>query len=233
MMQADAVRWSAEVANQRACRPLGRVAPQAVFDAEEVAALAPLPQARFELARWSRPKVGPDIHVKVGAALYSVPWRLIGEHVDARAGGRTVEVYSGGALVKTHVKVERGKQTDPGDYPPEKIAFFMRTPAWCRRRAAELGDAVAELVGTLMEVNALYRLRQAQGVVTLADKHGAERLNRACRRAITVGDPTYRTVKGILVAGTENDSEATGGQPPSAAAHLHGPERLFSSGTGR
>src|SRR5579859_2189904 len=49
-----------------------------------------------------------------------------------------------------------------------------------------------------LEVNALYRLRQAQGVVALAEKHGAERLDAACRRAIEIGDPEYRTVKGIL-----------------------------------
>lgn len=35
-MQADAVRWSREVANARPSRALDRVAPQAVFDAEEV-----------------------------------------------------------------------------------------------------------------------------------------------------------------------------------------------------
>ncbi len=31
----------------------------------------------FVLAAWSTGKVGPDIHVKVGPALYSVPWRLL------------------------------------------------------------------------------------------------------------------------------------------------------------
>jgi hypothetical protein len=34
-MQADALRWCRQVANQRQCRPLQRVAPQVVFDAEE------------------------------------------------------------------------------------------------------------------------------------------------------------------------------------------------------
>jgi hypothetical protein len=41
-----------------------------------------------------------------------------------------------------------------------------------------------------------------------------------------VGDPGYRTVKGILVAGTEQD----GHQPAPASlapAHLHGPATLF------
>jgi hypothetical protein len=159
--------------------------------------------------------------------LYSVPWQHIGKTVDARASAHVVEVFLDGTLIKTHVRIERGKQTDPADYPPEKIAFFMRTPAWCRRRAAELGDGVVEVVAALMEVNALYRLRQAQGIVRLADKHGADRLDAACRRAITVGDPSYKTVKGILAAGTEADGDDTPNSPPAAPAHLHGPQRLF------
>lgn len=104
----------------------------------------------------------------------------------------------------------------------------MHTPAWCRHRANGLGAHVTELVAGLMEVNALYRLRQAQGVVGLADQHGADRLDAACARAIKVGDPTYKTVKGILAAGTETDDT---GEPVSSAtsapAHLHGPDRLF------
>ena len=231
-MQADALRWCRQVANARQCRPLERVAPQVVFDAEEREALLPLPRQSFELARWSTPKVGPDIHVKVGKALYSVPWAHIGRTVDAREGVRTVEVFLEGTLIKTHVRVERGKQTDNGDYPPEKIAFFMHTPAWCRRKAAELGVSVAEVVAVIMEVNALYRLRQAQGVVGLADKHGAERLEAACRRAIDVGDPSYKTVKGILAAGTEHEGDERPDAPPSAPAHLHGPGASLRWGGG-
>lgn len=225
-MQADAVRWCIEVANKRQCRPLDRVAPQAVFDTEEATALLALPTAPFELASWNRAKVGPDIHVKVGKALYSVPWRHIGHEVDAREGYRVVEIFFEGELIKTHLRIERDKQTDPADYPPEKIAFFMRTPAWCRHRAAELGPNVTSVVASLMELNALYRLRQAQGVVGLAEKYGPGRLDAACRRAINAGDPVYRTIKGILVAGTEN-GDSPEQLAPSAPAHLHGPEALF------
>ena len=42
-MQAEAERWSAEVAGRRACRPLAGAAPAAVFDAVEKDALRPLP----------------------------------------------------------------------------------------------------------------------------------------------------------------------------------------------
>jgi len=85
---------------------------------------------------------------------------------------------------------------------------------------------VAELVNVLLENQALHRLRSAQGVVGLADKHPAARLDAACRRAIDVGDPGYRTVKGILAAGTEHDGEADPAVP-TAPAHLHGPNSLF------
>jgi hypothetical protein len=34
-------------------------------------------------------------------------------------------------------------------------------------------------------------------------------------------------VKGILVAGTENDGEEQADEPPSAPAHLHGPQAQF------
>jgi hypothetical protein len=146
-MQDDAVRWCREVANQRRCRPLERVAPQVVFDAEERQALLPLPRQAFELAVWSTPKVNPDIHIKVAKALYSVPWAHIGATVDARLGRRTVEVYRDAKLIKTHVRIERGRSTDNADYPPEKIAFMMKTPAWCRRRAAQLCAPVAEVAG--------------------------------------------------------------------------------------
>jgi transposase len=226
-MQADALRWCAEVANRRRHRGIDGAVPSELFEAEERAALVPLPSSPFELADWCDRKVPPDIHVKVGKAIYSVPWRFIGKEVKARQGASTVEIYSDGALIATHVRIERGKQTNYDHYPPEKIAFMMRTPAWCRHRAFELGESVASVVGVLMEVNALYRLRQAQGIVGLADKHGADRLDAACRRALLVGDPSYRTVKGILTTATENDEGHEQLAPPSAPAHLHGPERLF------
>jgi hypothetical protein len=116
--------------------------------------------------------------------------------------------------------------TDHADYPPEKVAFFMRTPVWCRRRAAELGPSVAALVEALLAEPVLHRLRSAQGVLRLAERHDPARLDAACARALAVGDPAYRTVKGILVAGTEHEGLA----PTTMAevpAHLRGWRGLF------
>lgn len=227
-MQTRALTWCLEVAGVRSHRSLDGASPLAVFDAVEAPALIALPPAPFELAGWSKPKVGPDCHIRVGKTLYSVPWRFIGKHVDAKETERAVEVFVGTELVKTWARLPRGKQTDNADFPPEKIAFFMKTPVWCRRRAAELGANVTAVVADLLEPQVMSGLRSAQGVLGLADRYGPERLDAACARALAAGDPSYRTVKGILAIGAENDGAAVS-KAPEAPAHLHGPAALFDT----
>ncbi|MFE2432665.1 hypothetical protein ACFXJ5_38890 [Streptomyces sp. NPDC059373] len=61
--------------------------------------------------------------------------------------------------------MSRENAPDKSDYPPEKIAFQMKTPLWCRTQASEVGDTCREVVDQLLEVNALCRLRAAQGVL--------------------------------------------------------------------
>ena len=222
-MQAGAVRWSAEVAGGRACRPLEGAAPAAVFNAVEREAMRPLPAEPFVLASWARAKVGPDIHAQVNRVLYSVPWRHLGKTADVRITASMVQFFIGGELVKTHPRKMRGKQTDFADYPPEKIAFHMRTPQWCRRQAAGIGPSCEYLIGELLTDNALYRLRAAQGVIGLAGKHDPSRLEAACAKAIAAGDPSYRTVRGILAAGAERDQLPAAAGDGGAAAFLRGP----------
>jgi hypothetical protein len=228
-MQQAAIVWCTDVAGGRSCRPLGGAAPLAVFRAVEAGALKPLPRKRFVLATWSRGTVGPDIHVKVGRCLYSVPWRFIGQKVDARSTFTMVQIFTAGQLIATHPARSAGKRTDMAHYPPEKIAFAMRTPTWCRTQAAGIGPHAVAVTAELLAVNALFRLRAAQGVLRLADKYGPVRLEAACGKAISVGDPSYRTVKGILAAGAETDPLPPSTGDGGAAAFLHGPERLFGN----
>jgi hypothetical protein len=107
----------------------------------------------------------------------------------------------------------------------------MRTPTWCRHRAAEIGPACTAVIDGLLAENALFRLRAAQGVLGLADKHDPARLEAACAVATAAGDPSYRTIKGILVAGTETAPTARPTGDGGAPAHLHGPAQLFADST--
>jgi transposase len=228
-MQSAARSWCAEVAGQRPCRPLEGASPMSVFTAVEAAALGALPVRPFVLATWSTPRVGPDIHAKVGKTIYSVPWRLIGQQVDARETWTTVQFFHKGQLMATHARRDKGKRTDMSHYPPDKIAFRMRTPVWCRTRAAEIGPNCVTVIAGLLEIDVLHRLRAAQGIVGLAAKHATDRLDAACAKAIAAGDPSYRTIKGILAVGAETDPTPPATGDGGAAAHLHGPTQLFAN----
>jgi hypothetical protein len=226
--RTEAIRWSSEVAGARHCRPLEGAGPLAVFRATEAAALIPLPTNVFELATWSKAKVHDDCQVKVGKTLYTVPWRYIGEEVHARTTPALVTFHLRSELIKTHAFKAKGRQVDHSDYPPDRIAFLQKTPVWCRKRSSEIGPACTEVIAEMLCVNVLYRLRAAQGILHLADRHGPARLEAACSRAMQVGDPSYRTVKGILAAGSEAapEPEATGSDTP---AYLRGAQGIVGS----
>jgi hypothetical protein len=51
----------------------------------------------------------------------------------------------------------------------------------------------------------------------------------ACAKATVAGDPSYRTIKGILAAGVETDPPPPSAGDGGAAAHLHGPAALFDN----
>ncbi len=227
-MQASALHWCREVAGQRKHRGLDGRTPAEVFDQAEAGTLTPLPVTAFTLAEWSRAKVGTDVHVKCARALYSVPWKLIGQLVDIRATPTTVQIFHHGELVKTHVRKDRGRVTDVADYPPEKIAFHTRTPQWCRDRAEQTGPATAAVVAELLDGQALHRLRSAQAILALAGKYSDTRLEAACRKASTAGDPSYRTIRNILTAGLEDVEHDRPTGDGGASAFLHGPAGLFA-----
>ena len=227
-MQASALHWCREVAGQRKHRGLDGRTPAQVFDQVEAGTLTPLPVAAFTLAEWSRAKVAPDVHVRCGKALYSVPWKLIGQLVDIRATATMVQIFHHGELVKTHLRKDRGRATDVADYPPEKIAFHTRNPQWCRQRAEQTGPATAAAIAELLDGPALHRLRSAQAILNLAGKYSDARLEAACRKATAAGDPSYRTIRNILAAGLE---DVEGDRPTGdagAPAFLHGPAGLFA-----
>lgn len=220
--------WCLEVAGQRV-HGTTRQCPLEVFRLVEQPALLPLPPTPFELAIWTEAKVARDCHIQVAGAWYSVPYQYVGKTLAVRLTLHLVQCYLDYRLIKTHVRVPRGRRsTDWSDYPPERASFFRRTPDWCRQQARHLGPAVTQTVEALLEPHALHHLRQAQGILRLAEKYGALRLDAACARALAFGDPAYRTVKTILERGLEREQEPAPCQGHLAGAFLRGPEELLA-----
>jgi hypothetical protein len=229
-MQAEAMRWATEVYGVHKHRGLDGQTPAALFAALEADALIPLPPRPFESVVYGVGRVAPDCHVKSGKALYSVPWRLIGQQVTVRTVGDVVQVFHTDTVVATHVLHLSGRSTNPEHYPPHKIAHTLRSVTWCRTQAEQIGPGAVAIVVELSTINAIHRLRAIQGIIRLRDKYGDARLDAACARALAVGDPNYRTVKGILLAGTEHGDDPPR-HAPTPPAILRGPEAFDTERT--
>src|SRR5262249_15730944 len=117
------------------------------FESVERPALRPLPETRFEDARWSKIRVGNDYHVNVGGHFYSVPYTLVGEEVEARETSTTVEIIFKGNRITSHKRSrQKGKSTTQNDHRPDSHRFYNdwtpeRILTWARR----VGPATAHL----------------------------------------------------------------------------------------
>ena len=219
--------WVAERAGTRE-HGTTHQAPLYLFNAYERAALLPLPTAPFTLREVKPVTVHPDCHVSIDKSYYSVPYRYVGQTLDAYVGERVVEVYRGLELIATH---ERSSQ--PGEwhtrlehYPEHKAAYLERTPTYCRQVAARVGEATQQVVETLLGDRPLYRLRSVQAILRLEQTVGAERLEAASARALHFGDPSYRRIKAILNAALDREP-----LPEPAPAIFVRPHVFARSGT--
>ena len=193
------LRWCVETAGRRVHGTTKQI-PLEIFDQVERAALHPLPVSPWELTEWKRATLHPDCHVVFAGAYYSGPHRLIRQRLWVRATDLKVELYQDYVLAATHRRARPGqRRTLPAPLPPDKVHFLLQTPAWCQTRAAEIGPACRSFIEALLGDRPLDRLRSAQGVLRLGQRHSAARLEAACARALAVGEYRYHTVKTILV----------------------------------
>jgi transposase len=200
-------------------RPLER------FATVEQAALQPLPAAPYALAIWKRAKLHPDCHVVFAGAFYSAPHRLIGRTLWVRAADTTVTLFHEHEAVASHPRAIRPglRYTHPDHLPPEKVVALMATPAWCLRRARELGPETTELIGRLLGERPLDRLRSALAILRLAHKFGPRRLEAACARALAFEQTGYGVVKRILQQGLDAHPVPPAAAPPEPPAQFARP----------
>ena len=138
-------RPSAGAARSRACGPAGRWKGPARSPSSKRPSRAGWRRCRGRVrARGVAHRQGRPRHPRLGGqdALLGAlaPHREEGR----RAGGRAHRRGSSSTakVVKTRVGKGGARSPTPPTSRPRRWPFFMRTPAWCRRRAAEVGPSV-------------------------------------------------------------------------------------------
>ena len=182
------------------------------------AALLPRPAEPFALCEIKPVKVHFDCHVTIAKSSYSVPYRYVGQTLDAYISHRMVELFDGVTLVTTHPRSQQPGEwhTRLEDYPPDKAAYLIHTPVYCRQQASQIGSATRQVVDTLLADRPLDRLRSVQAILGLADTVGNQRLEAACARALYFGDVRYRCIKDIVNAALDREPlPDTSPEPPA------------------
>jgi transposase len=201
--------WCRDIAGRRIHGTTRRV-PLEVFETEEKPTLLPLRAERFVLPQWGRCKVHPDHHLRFASALYSVPTRYVGKQVDVRADGAMVRIYFGAELIKTHAQQRRGgRATDYDDYPKDRAAYAMRYPDFYRQKAHQIAPSVGDFADRLLAGEFPWsHLRQAQKLLRLAEHYGTQRIDEACRRALSFELVDVHRLERILQLALEKENLA-------------------------
>lgn len=180
-----------------------REQPLVRFQETEAMRLKSLPEVPYDLAVWKEATVGRDGHITFDNAYYSIPFRIPkGTKVRVRGGAQFVTIFGPGyEALATHDRAQHPGQrlTHPDHLPPEKAAGVALNRDACRDSAVAIGPATDQIVSTLLADPVIDRLRTAGRLLRLGERYGNERLEAACQRALHFGEPSYLTVKRILM----------------------------------
>lgn len=197
---------------------------------EEKPFLLPLPAHAFELSTWKIATVGPNYHISVDGMNYSVPYEYIKQKVDVRITRSTIELFFGGNRICSHVRLygRRNQYSTTESHMPEKHQQFVqwngdRFRTWAGKIGIETKTVVsAVLAGYKVEQQGY---KACMGLLKLADKYTPERLENACRKALTFTPrPSLKNVQAILASGQDKAEEAKDAPSSSQYGFTRGAE---------
>ncbi len=199
---------------------------RALFEQFDRPVLLPLPPVAYEYADWKRCRVSLDYHVEIAKHFYSVPFQLLRQEVEARITAKTVEIFHRGKLVAAHARSLRmHRPTTVAEHMPSS---HRRYRDWTHERILREAAAVGDDTAALLEVILRSRphpeqgFRSCIGILGLAKRYGAERLDAACARALVLGTRSYGSVSAILKNAQEKKA-GPGGPPGLLHENIRGP----------
>lgn len=188
-----------------------------VFNDIEKAALLPLPRYRYQFAEWKKAKVNIDYHIELFGHYYSVPYALVSHQVEIRYTKNTVEIFHKGKRITSHRRGDaKGRHTTIREHMPESHRRYLEwTPSRIINWAKHTGASTAEIVEIIMTVrkHPEQGYRSCMGILRLAKKYSPQRLEAACKRALSFNAYSYKSIRSILEKGLDQELS------PEAYAH--------------
>jgi transposase len=199
-----------------------------LYRRDDLPALRPLPVQPYVFAEWKRTRVNLDYHVELEQHYYSVPYQLVGQEVEMRYTGTTVEILYQGKRVSSHARSSRpGKQSTLSAHRPKAHQKYLEwTPSRIVEWAATVGPFTAQLAGRILaeRPHPEQGYRSCMGLIGLGRRYGQDRLEAAAQRAVHLQAHSYQSVKSILQRGLDRQSvvESVALTPPVEHTNIRG-----------
>jgi transposase len=175
---------------------------KSAFESMDRPALNPLPSQPYQFAEWKKATVNVDYHIEVDRHYYSVPHALIKKKIDVRITNNTIECFYKSNRVASHIRSSnKGRHSTVKEHMPKSHQMWAAwTPQRFIRWAAKIGPHTQSLIENVLNSRAHPQqgFRSCLGILRLAKSYGDDRLDAACRRAVTIGGTSYRSVQSIL-----------------------------------
>jgi len=203
---------------------------QSLFESLDRPALRPLAARPYAYAEWKLARVNLDYHLEVEGHNYSVPYALVKQQREIRLSAQGVEIFHKGTRGASHPRsLLKGRHSTVAAHMPKAHRHYAAwTPQRLIRWAAQSGGATAQVVETILasRPHPQQGFRDCLGIMRLGKSYSAERLEAACRRALTLGACSYKSMESILKNGL--DRRPVPEQPAATAAprpaNIRGPQ---------
>jgi transposase len=174
-----------------------------VFQEVEKAALLRLPAGRFPFFHEARRTVHRDGHVEVDKAYYSIPPEYLGRRVWVRWDGRMVRVFNRRMeQIAVHAQRQPGQfSTQDRHIVSKKISAVERGTGWLMRRVSLIGRHAERWAAAMLAARGIPGIRVLHGLTHLANRYDSDRIERACRIALTHRAFHLRAIRELIQRG--------------------------------
>ena len=185
----------------------------ALFLEIEKDALKPLPLEKYEIRDYKMATVQKNCHVYYSSDknYYSVPNAYIGKKVKMILTQSVVEIYHNQARIALHPRSRKGyhyvtlkehmpvNHTYNADWSSE---YFI---TWAQKIGTSTKECIEKTLDKKQYPEQNYK--SCMGILSMAAKIGKERLNNACKRALSYDAVSYNSIKNILERGLDKEEE--------------------------
>jgi len=184
-----------------------KVSRWARFLSEEKCTLKPLPLNDFIYRHRINAKVQMNYHVILGEDMhqYSVPYIHVGKQVQIVYDQHEVEVFLDMQRIALHTRTtRRNGYSTKEEHMPERHLRYKETKGWdgdyFLAQGIKVGINTQSIIARLLAKNqfAAQTYNSCLGIFSLGKKYGNDRLESACKLAMTAPFTTYQIISNIL-----------------------------------